>query len=512
MKKLSRRDFLKLTALVSASAALAAFRPRGLFLQGKKPNFIILLADTMSASNLSLYGYERRTTPNLERLAERALVYHSHYAGGNYTTPGTASILTGTYPWTHRAVNLGGLVRRSLADQNIFHLFGDEYLRVGFSQNLWADLFLRQFGADVDLRIPSPTFIYGQEKPLVSHAFLKDQLGAYYALDDFLLSTHHTVNPLSGSASMGYLGLFYGLSRKDLGTADEGHPYGLPSNGYYFFENRTVYDGVRQTILDLRSEHRPFFAYFHLMAPHSPYRPTKEFVDSLADVEFPTKQIHPLGERVNRRTLLENRKDYDEYVANVDAEMGRLFDALEQAGVLEDSYFIVTSDHGEMFERGVFGHATPLLYDPIVRVPLLIFAPGQSTRTDIHAPTSNADILPTLLSLAGRDIPAGVEGRLLPGLGGTEDSARPVFSVEAKEVSSFLPFSRASISMVKGAQKLIYYKGYEKYPEAFELYDLQTDAQEKRDLYLWQDPATAAQMKEELLDHLAQAERSFQRK
>jgi len=105
-----------------------------------------------------------------------------------------------------------------------------------------------------------------------------------------------------------------------------------------------------------------------------------------------------------------------------------------------------------------------------------------------------------------------VEGRLLPGLGGTEDSARPVFSVEAKEVSSFLPFARASISMVKGAQKLIYYKGYEKYPEAFELYDMQTDAQEKRDLYLRQDTATAAQMKEELLDHLAQAERSFQRK
>jgi len=512
MKKLSRRDFLKLTALVSASAALAAFRPRGLFLQGKKPNFIILLADTMSASNLSLYGYERRTTPNLERLAERALVYHSHYAGGNYTTPGTASILTGTYPWTHRAVNLGGLVRRSLADQNIFRLLGNEYQRVGFSQNLWADLFLRQFGADVDLRIPSPTFIYGQEKPLVSHAFLKDQLGAYYALDDFLLSTHHVVNPLSGSASMGYLGLLYQLGNMDAETASEQHPRGLPSNLYYFFENRTVYDGVRQTILDLRQKSDPFFAYFHLMAPHSPYRPTREFIGSLAEIDFPVKQRHPLGDHVNRRVLLENRKQYDEYVANVDAEMGRLFDALEQAGVLEDSYFIVTSDHGEMFERGVFGHATPLLYDPIVRVPLLVFAPGQSTRTDIHAPTSNADILPTLLSLAGRDIPAGVEGRLLPGLGGTEDSARPVFSVEAKEVSSFLPFARASISMVKGAQKLIYYKGYEKYPEAFELYDMQTDAQEKRDLYLRQDTATAAQMKEELLDHLAQAERSFQRK
>ena len=136
------------------------------------------------------------------------------------------------------------------------------------------------------LRPDKLAFIYGQEKPLVSHAFLKDQLGAYYALDDFLLSTHHTVNPLSGSASMGYLGLFYGLSHKDLGTADEEHPYGLPSNGYYFFENRAVYDGVRQTVLDLRSERRPFFAYFHLLSTHSSYSPTQELVDLLGDYEL----------------------------------------------------------------------------------------------------------------------------------------------------------------------------------------------------------------------------------
>ncbi len=118
----------------------------------------------MSADNLSLYGYRRHTTPNLERLAERALVYHSHYSGGNFTTSGTASMLTGVYPWSHRAINLGGLVRRPLVDGNIYHLLGPEYHRVGFSQNLWADLFLRQFGADVDQHIPSPTFISGQEK------------------------------------------------------------------------------------------------------------------------------------------------------------------------------------------------------------------------------------------------------------------------------------------------------------------------------------------------------------
>ena len=506
---MNRRDFLKLSGLTAASLALTTLRPRALQASTRKPNFVILLADTMAAANLSLYGYPRRTTPHLERLADRAIVYHSHYSGGNYTTSGTASLLTGSLPWTHRAINLGGLVRRQLADRNIFHLLGSDYHRVGFAQNLWADLFLRQFRADLDTHIPSPTFINGQEKALVSHLFKNDELGAYYALDDFLLSTHHTVNPTAGSASMGYLSLFYGLSHSDLGSADAEHPYGLPSNGYYFFKNSVLYDGIRDTVLDLHRTGNPFFAYFHLMAPHSTYRPTAQFVDTLAEMEFPTKQFHPLGGRATRRTLLEQRKVYDEYVANVDAEMGRLFDSLDAAGVLDDTYFIVTSDHGEFFERGEYGHDTPLLYDPVIRIPLMVFAPGQTQRVDVHAPTSSADVLPTLLSLAGKEVPNG-EGSPLPGLGGSEDAERPVFSVEAKQVSAFLPLSRASISMVKGTKKLIHYKGYEKYPNAFELYDLQADGEEKRDLFL-QDTVTAAKMKEELLDSLSQAEKALRK-
>ncbi|RJP51071.1 MAG: twin-arginine translocation signal domain-containing protein [Anaerolineaceae bacterium] len=506
---MNRRDFLKLSGLTAASLALTTLRPRALQSPTRKLNFVILLADTMTAANLSLYGYPRRTTPHLERLAGRAIVYHSHYSGGNYTTPGTASLLTGSLPWTHRAINLGGLVRRQLADRNIFHLLGSNYHRVGFAQNLWADLFLRQFRADLDTHIPSPTFIHGQEKPLVSQFFKNDELGAYYALDDFLLSTHHVVNPTAGSASMGYLGLFYGLSNRDIGTADAEHPYGLPSNGYYFFKNSVLYDGICDTILDLHRRENPFFAYFHLMAPHSTYRPTRQFVDTLVEMEFPTKQFHPLGGRTNRRTLLEQRKVYDEYVANVDAEMGRLFDSLDAAGVLEDTYFIITSDHGEFFERGEYGHDTPLLYNPVIHIPLLVFAPGQSQRVDVHTPTSSADVLPTLLSLAGKDVPNG-EGRPLPGLGGSEDGARPIFSVEAKQVSSFIPLSRTSISMVKGTKKLIHYRGYEKYPDAFELYDLQTDDEEKRDLYA-EDTVTAERMKEELFDHLADAEKTLKK-
>jgi arylsulfatase A-like enzyme len=165
-----------------------------------------------------------------------------------------------------------------------------------------------------------------------------------------------------------------------------------------------------------------------------------------------------------------------------------------------------------MFERGVLGHATPLLYDPIIHVPLLVVAPGQHERRDIRTPTSNADLLPTILSLAGQPVPEGIDGRVLPAFGGDEDApGRPIISIEAKESSSFRPFSRATVSMVKDEMKIVYYKGYDKYPDVFEMFDLRADADEKRDLFQ-QDTATASLLKQELLDLLAQAERPFQPK
>ena len=153
---ISRRDFLKLSALAAGSGLSGAARVLSAnHLQDTaKPNILIFVFDAMSARHLSLYGYPRRTTPNLEKFAERASVYHTHYSAGNFTTSGTASMLTGLYPWTHRAINYRGMVDRSLADRNLFHLMGNEYTRFAFTQNLWADILLSQFETDLDYHPP----------------------------------------------------------------------------------------------------------------------------------------------------------------------------------------------------------------------------------------------------------------------------------------------------------------------------------------------------------------------
>ena len=117
---LSRRDFLKLAGLASLgmvvppSVQLASNR-----LQGTQKNVLIIVFDALTAYNISLYGYERETMPNLARLAKRATVYHNHFAGGNYTTPGTASLLTGTLPWTHRAIRFNGTVKSEIGRAHV---------------------------------------------------------------------------------------------------------------------------------------------------------------------------------------------------------------------------------------------------------------------------------------------------------------------------------------------------------------------------------------------------------
>lgn len=232
-------------------------------------------------------------------------------------------------------------------------------------------------------------------------------------------------------------------------------------------------------------------------------------MDIFPEIDIPRKPYHKLvNNRQNNKTLLGYRKEYDEFVANVDAEFGRLYDALESSGVLDNSYLIVTSDHGEMFERGEHGHLGALLYDPGVHVPLLVSAPGQHTRQDVYAATSNVDILPTILNLAGREIPAGMDGKILPGLGGAQESDRSIFIVEAKENSAFLPLKKATLSMLKDGYKMIYYVGYSRYPDGFELYNLRADPEELTDLFET-EPAVAAEMKRELLDSLADANRPY---
>ncbi len=182
--QLTRREFLKSVGTLSLLPHLQ--RASALNLDGNaqdngQPNIILILFDALSAHNLSLYGYPRKTSPNLERFASRSTIYHNHHSAANFTTPSTASLFTSTYPWEHRAITLTGLIRDEIQPYNLFKLLSGKYYQAAFTQNVYADMLLYQFNQYLDQHLAPDSF------SLVGSTFYDNLSGgdAIYGLKGF---------------------------------------------------------------------------------------------------------------------------------------------------------------------------------------------------------------------------------------------------------------------------------------------------------------------------------------
>ena len=174
---------------------------------------------------------------------------------------------------------------------------------------------------------------------------------------------------------------------------------------------------------------------------------------------------------------------------------------------------MLTSDHGEMFERGNIGHETPISYEAGIRIPLLIFPPGQQRRMDIHAPTSAVDILPTLLQVAGQPAVEWSEGVVLPPISNQAyPSSRSLYSFfHLNRARKSRPISQGSAVIVKENLKLLYTFGIPELGEKdplIELYDLAADPEELENLYQPTHPV-AKHMLEEVRTQIAAADAPY---
>jgi choline-sulfatase len=282
-------------------------------------------------------------------------------------------------------------------------------------------------------------------------------------------------------------------------------PKGLPNHSIgIFFLLEDAIDWIKTQVVEAP---RPFLGYYHMLPPHEPYKPRREFIDGFNDGwQPPPKPTLIFPQNRTEEYLSDQRRQYDEYLAYVDSEFGRLLDSLEQTGVLEHTLVILTSDHGQLFERGIHGHVTSTLYDPVIHVPLLISKPGQNKREDVRSPTSAVDLLPTLLHYTGKSIPEWCVGRILPTFSGPDpDPARNIFAVEAKMNPKMGPLNVGTAAMIKGRYKLVRYFGYDRPQDFYELYDLENDPDELEDLFRLKIVSLASELKEELNLKIAEA-------
>lgn len=178
----------------------------------------------------------------------------------------------------------------------------------------------------------------------------------------------------------------------------------------------------------VRAAGSPYLLLLHTMDPHAPYPCPNPSVPGCART----------ARALNARLLqfdwdfdAEERariaRHYDAGVVATDRALGRLIEALDERGVLDDAWLVLLSDHGELLgEEGLYLHGRSLA-SPLTRVPLLFRAPGGGAARRVDAPVSLMDVSPTLLALAGRPAPAAFRGvSFAAALEGEPVAPRPV--------------------------------------------------------------------------------------
>lgn len=294
------------------------------------PNVLLITMDTVRASSLSLYGYDRPTTPNLEKFAQNGVTFDLAISPSPWTLPGHGSMFTGRWPHELSSDFYDPLddAYPTLAEV----LYSNGYETAGFTANIWygpRELGLNRGMIHYEDLAATPSEIV-RSSFFVRELFHKDHLGRF-----------------TGDLPL--------LIRKDAQTM----------NGDFL------------NWLDGREDsNRPFFGFINYFDAHEPY-----YVPPPFGMQFAGKEKPLTTWKVNTdqppEVVAELNDAYDGSIAYLDEQIGLLFGELERRGELADTLVIVTSDHGEHFgEYRILGHANSL-YPQLIHVPLVVSLPSR---------------------------------------------------------------------------------------------------------------------------------------
>jgi arylsulfatase A-like enzyme len=326
------------------------------------PNVLLIVLDTQRADFLSSYGYPRQTTPFLDSLAARGVLFERAYAGSSWTLPSHAVLMSGRFVFEHSIRTAWGetqaLDPRHPVLAEVFQRNG--YATGGFAANPWYCAPRQGFG----------------------RGFLRYR-DTSYRLEAMLRRTG------AGSRIVQYL---------------------FPRLGWYHDTDTRRADVISGDFLSWldRVRGRPFFAFLNYMEPHGPLLPPREFAARFSSDPDKLMQRKPVNflELMKDSTTPEMREmERDAYAASVaylDSQLAELYRQLQDRGLDHNLLLVITSDHGEAFgQHGLYGHRVAL-YTSMIHVPLILHFPGRIPEgMRISPPVTQRTLAATLVDLAG---------------------------------------------------------------------------------------------------------------
>lgn len=422
-----------------------------------RPNIVMILTDDLGWRDLSCYGSTFYETPRIDALAEQGTLFTDAYASAPVCSPSRASLMTGKYPVT-----------------------------VGVTDWIGAHAVGRL--CDVPYFSHLPLSERSLAEALRSGGYRTWHVGKW-----------HLGNAVTWPEKHGF--------DVNIGGCDWGQPrswtspYGCPTlsdgdDGEYLTDRLT--DEAITLIRSASDDEQPFFLNLWHYAVHAPIEAPDDLVqkytakaerlglDRIDPIEVgePMPGWHRPGVNVQRRRI-QSHAGYAAMVENLDANVGRILDALEETGQADRTLVIFTSDNGGLStaessptSNAPLAEGKGWMYDGGIRVPLIIREPAQRIGVVISEPTTTPDLYPTLLDAAGVDLsPAQhVDGVSLTGLLAGETAPERQLFWHYPHYGNQGGTPAASIR--EGRWKLIRF--YE--DDHVELYDLVDDISETRDL------------------------------
>ncbi|MDQ0671627.1 choline-sulfatase [Pseudomonas sp. W2I6] len=416
----------------------------------KRKNILFIMADQMAAPMLPFYGPSPIKLPNLSRLAAEGVVFDAAYCNSPLCAPSRFTLVSGQLPskigaydnaadfpadvptYAHYLRRLG--YRTALSGK--MHFCGPDQLH-GYEERLTSDIYPADYGWAVNWDEP-----------------------------DVRPSWYHNM------ASVLQAGPCVRTNQLD-------------------FDEEVVFKAQQYLFDHIREDgDQPFCLTVSMTHPHDPYTIPKPFWDLYDDNDIPLPatppqaDLDPHSQRLLKvydlwdkplplNKIRDARRAYFGACSYIDSNVGKLLQTLEDTGLADDTIIIFSGDHGDMLgERGLWYKMH--WFEMAARVPLLISAPGQFAADRVTAAVSTADLLPTLVELAGGELDPrlALDGRSLvshlQGQGGHDE----VFGEYMAEgtISPLMMIRR-------GAYKFIYSED-----DPCLLFDVHNDPHEREDL------------------------------